>query len=227
MELIDDRVARYRPGALNALPNPWTGEQGIQGNRFDLITRKGNSYFYNRGNIPGSSGRDHGGLIEAVGGNTLFHRSISRNHEDIEVPTYIRTYNVPGGDRAAHRDFRFADGSIARWWNQQSHPFNRIDGLVAQAVDPEVPNAVEPDHRSGLTAATMSVMLKSWLYRTGSLNVFTPAAGSAALDGQFVGQDADGPTGIIGTWELPAGYFGVLGDVREAIQGSFGAEFAP
>ena len=48
----------------------------------------------------------------------------------------------------------------------------------------------------------------------------------AQLDGQFVGQDADGPTGMIGTWELPAEYFGV-GEVREAIQGSFGAEYAP
>ncbi len=224
MEAIAERVARFRPGALNALPNPWTGEDGIQSVNFQVITRKGQMWIWNRNNIPGSSGRDHGGFLVPASG---FNYAISTDYDDIEMPTYVRTYRVPGPATPDHRDFRFADGSIARWFNEQRHPWNRIDGLVAQAVDPEVPNAADPNPGSGLTAATMSVMLKSWLHRTGSLNVFAPAAGSTLVDGQFVGQDADGPTGMIGTWQLPAGYFGVLGDTREAIQGSFGAEYAP
>ena len=68
-------------------------------------------------------------------------------------------------------------------------------------------------------------MLKSWLERTGHMNLFSIPPGSE-VNGQFVGQDADGPTGMIGTWELPEGAFGV-GDVRDAIRGSFGAEYAP
>ena len=223
MEAIADQVAKFRPGTLTTLPRPWTQESGIQGNRFDIISEGRQMYIYNRGDIPGSSGRDQGGFLLP---SSPFHGAISRDHDDIHIPTFIRTYSVPGGNDARHRDFRFADGSLARWWNQQSQPFNRLDGLIARAADPDVPNAVDPNPGSGLTAATMSVMLKSWFYRTGAVNLFEGDLENAQLDGQFVGQDADGPTGMIGTWELPADFVGV-GDVREAIQGSFGAEYAP
>ncbi len=224
MEAIADQVARFRPGRLNALPNPWTGEDGIQSTVFHVITQKGQMWLWNRNNVPGSSGLGTGGFLAPANG---FNSAISTDYDDIEMPTYIRNYPVPGGVQARHWDFRFADGSIARWWNQQAaNPWNRIDGLIARAADPDVPNADDPHSGSGLTAATMSVMLKSWFFRTGSINLFEGDLENAQLDGQFVGQGADGPTGMIGTWELPAGVYGV-GDVREAIQGSFGAEYAP
>ncbi len=237
MEAIADRVAEYRPGALDALPNPWTGaHSGIQattaccgnGDRFDIQTDQGQMYIAIRGDAPGSStgpfAGDQGGLL-VVDRSWLVDASISRDYDDLEMPSYMEKYDVPGGSQAAHRDFRYADGSIARWWNQQTSPFNRLDGLVGRATDPDEPGPYIPNSRGVMTAAGMSAMLKSWLYRTGALNVFAPE--NAALNGQFVGQDADGPTGMIGTWELPAGYLGVLGDVREVIQGSFGAEYAP
>ena len=96
--------------------------------------------------------------------------------------------------------------------------------LDSRPLDPETAPAQEPNSHYGISAAQQAVMLKSWLERSGAVNLFS--IGDTALEGQFVGQDADGPTGMIGTWELPAGAFGV-GDVRERIQGSFGAEYAP
>ena len=52
------------------------------------------------------------------------------------------------------------------------------------------------------------------------------AARASELNGMFVGQDADGPLGLIGTWTLTGDAFGV-GEVREPIRGAFGAEFQP
>ena len=42
----------------------------------------------------------------------------------------------------------------------------------------------------------------------------------------FVGQDADGPLGIIGNWSLTGDAFGV-GETRGPIRGAFGADFQP
>ena len=52
------------------------------------------------------------------------------------------------------------------------------------------------------------------------------AARAATLQGMFVGQDADGPLGLIGNWTLTSDAFGV-GDTRGTIRGAFGAEFQP
>ena len=54
----------------------------------------------------------------------------------------------------------------------------------------------------------------------------TAAALASELEGMFVGQDADGPLGIIGNWSLTGNAFGV-GETREPIRGAFGADFQP
>ena len=54
----------------------------------------------------------------------------------------------------------------------------------------------------------------------------TSAALASELEGMFVGQDADGPLGIIGNWSLTGGVFGV-GEARGPIRGAFGADFQP
>ncbi len=51
-------------------------------------------------------------------------------------------------------------------------------------------------------------------------------ARNSKLEGMFVGQDQDGPLGIIGTWELTGGAFG-LGVERGVIRGAFGADIQP
>ena len=52
------------------------------------------------------------------------------------------------------------------------------------------------------------------------------AARAATLEGMFVGQDADGPLGLIGNWTLTSDAFGV-GETRGTIRGAFGADFQP
>ena len=54
----------------------------------------------------------------------------------------------------------------------------------------------------------------------------TTAALASELEGMFVGQDADGPLGIIGNWSLTGDAFGV-GETRGPIRGAFGADFQP
>ena len=49
---------------------------------------------------------------------------------------------------------------------------------------------------------------------------------ASKIEGMFVGQNQDGPLGIIGTWELTGGIFG-LEDERGIIRGAFGADIEP
>ena len=51
-------------------------------------------------------------------------------------------------------------------------------------------------------------------------------ARDSALNGMFVGADQDGPLGLIGTWSLTGGAFG-LGTERAPIRGAFGADIQP
>ena len=69
-------------------------------------------------------------------------------------------------------------------------------------------------------------MSPSELYTAYLDEVDTTAALASALEGMFVGQDADGPLGIIGNWTLTGDAFGV-GETRGPIRGAFGADFQP
>ena len=51
-------------------------------------------------------------------------------------------------------------------------------------------------------------------------------ARDSKLEGMFVGQDQGGPLGIIGTWELTGGAFGI-GDSTQDVRGAFGADIQP
>ena len=186
-----------------------------------MWTPKGRLHIRNSGVVPDNSfnqyGDQRGGPYQnyARGGNTS-DGSISFEYDDLEVPTYKRG----AGDRL----MRYADGGIVQY---------RLGGstFASRPVDPDVPNSGTMHGswtfaQAGITHAEASVMFKTWLQRTGSVNMYEMPADGGKLDGQFVGQGADGPSGMIGTWELPAGFFGVE-DVRERIQGSFGADYAP
>ena len=69
-------------------------------------------------------------------------------------------------------------------------------------------------------------MTPSELYAAYLEEVDTTAALASELEGMFVGQDADGPLGIIGNWSLTGDAFGV-GETRGPIRGAFGADFQP
>ena len=76
-------------------------------------------------------------------------------------------------------------------------------------------------------------LFKSWVATrweegTRYVNIYADdeAERASTLDGMFVGQDADGPLGLIGNWTLTSDAFGV-GETRGTIRGAFGAEFQP
>ena len=75
-------------------------------------------------------------------------------------------------------------------------------------------------------ASAVPSMSPSELYAAYLDEVDTTAALASELEGMFVGQDADGPLGIIGNWSLTGGVFGV-GEARGPIRGAFGADFQP
>ena len=71
-------------------------------------------------------------------------------------------------------------------------------------------------------------LFASYVEEHGYVNIESTdtAARAATLEGMFVGQDADGPLGLIGNWTLTSDAFGV-GDTRGTIRGAFGADFQP
>ena len=80
----------------------------------------------------------------------------------------------------------------------------------------------------GLPSMSPSGLYASYLEEGGYINVEAGdmAALASQLEGMFVGQDADGPLGIIGNWSLTSDAFGV-GETRGPIRGAFGADFQP
>ena len=68
----------------------------------------------------------------------------------------------------------------------------------------------------------------AWLKANDYVNVVEsdPNALNGKIEGMFVGQDQDGPLGIIGTWELTGEAFGT-GTERGDIRGAFGLDFTP
>ena len=76
----------------------------------------------------------------------------------------------------------------------------------------------------GSTAGHPS-MTPAQLYATYSDDREATALASQ-LEGMFVGQDADGPLGLIGNWTITGDAFGA-GDTLGPIRGAFGADFQP
>ena len=81
----------------------------------------------------------------------------------------------------------------------------------------------------GRPSMSPSELYAAYLAEGGYINVEVGdrmAALASELEGMFVGQDADGPLGIIGNWSLSGDAFGV-GETRGPIRGAFGADFQP
>ena len=81
----------------------------------------------------------------------------------------------------------------------------------------------------GLPSMSPSELYAAYLAEGGYINIEVgdrTAALASELEGMFVGQDADGPLGIIGNWSLTGDAFGV-GETRGPIRGAFGADFQP
>ena len=81
----------------------------------------------------------------------------------------------------------------------------------------------------GRPSMSPSELFAAYLEEGGYINIEggdSTAALASELEGLFVGQDADGPLGIIGNWSLTGDAFGT-GDTRGPIRGAFGADFQP
>ena len=81
---------------------------------------------------------------------------------------------------------------------------------------------------TGGPSESLAALAKTFLEENDYVNVAMedPTARKATLDGMFVGADQDGPLGLIGTWSLTGGAFGV-GVERAPIRGAFGADIQP
>ena len=79
----------------------------------------------------------------------------------------------------------------------------------------------------GAPAMTPDAIFEAFVRAGDYVNVRgTDAELASKIKGMFVGQDQDGPLGIIGTWELSGGIFGTE-DERGIIRGAFGADIQP
>ena len=78
----------------------------------------------------------------------------------------------------------------------------------------------------GRPSMTPAQLYATYLDEGGYVDRNDVTALASELEGMFVGQDADGPLGLIGNWTLTGDAFGV-GDTRGPIRGAFGADFQP
>ena len=78
----------------------------------------------------------------------------------------------------------------------------------------------------GQPSMTPAQLYATYLDEGGYVDPNDATALASELEGMFVGQDADGPLGLIGNWTLTGDAFGV-GDTRGPIRGAFGADFQP
>ena len=109
--------------------------------------------------------------------------------------------------------------------NNNEYFFSGPSGYVARAY----PQIGTSGNNAGVGAPTMSTaeLFEAFVRAGDYVNVRgTDAELASTVEGMFVGQDQDGPLGIIGTWELTGGIFGI-GDERGVIRGAFGADLQP
>ena len=79
---------------------------------------------------------------------------------------------------------------------------------------------------TGHPSMTPAQLYAAYLDECGCFDRNDPTTLASELEGMFVGQDADGPLGVIGNWTLTGDAFGV-GDARGPIRGAFGLDFQP
>jgi len=114
-----------------------------------------------------------------------------------------------------------ASGSPALSANNNQYFFTR-PGSADAAGYPQGGGAVGIGHPS----MTPAQLYATYFDEGGYVDRNDATALASELEGMFVGQDADGPLGLIGNWTLTGDAFGV-GDTRGPIRGTFGADFQP
>ena len=115
-------------------------------------------------------------------------------------------------------------GAPALSANNGEHLFTRPGSVDARGY----PTAGGTNIGVGRPSMSPSELYAAYLKEGGYINIEVgdTAALASELQGMFVGQDADGPLGIIGNWSLTGDAFGV-GETRGPIRGGFGADLQP
>ena len=151
------------------------------------------------------------------------------NHNSALIGT---TANPASGYRAARYDGDpllsarpdLLFNEVGQAWSTKAWP--EADGGGETSVGPSAFTASIGDGAPDMTPAQLA---KAFLTAGNYVNIPTNEVADAldsTLNGMFVGQDQDGPLGIIGNWELTGGAFGV-GVERGVIRGAFGADIQP
>ena len=116
----------------------------------------------------------------------------------------------------------FAAGDPALSANNNQYFFTRPGGSNAAGY----PQSSGGANGIGRPTMTPAQLYAAYIDEGGYVDRSDATALSSKLEGMFVGQDADGPLGIIGNWSLTGDAFGV-GETRGPIRGAFGADFQP
>ena len=128
-----------------------------------------------------------------------------------------------GIDTAKNPDSLYAvlvSGDPALSANNNQYFFTR-PGSADAAGYPQVGGST-----AGHPSMTPAQLYAAYIDEGGYVDRNDATALASELEGMFVGQDADGPLGLIGNWTLTGDTFGV-GDTRGPIRGAFGADFQP
>ena len=129
-----------------------------------------------------------------------------------EDPDDYEAYRLPGTPLLSADNNRLLYNDLGQGWSK--------DFLTEDGSGNEI--------GAGAPSMTPGQLAAAFLRAGGYVNLLETdtTARDSSLNGMFVGQDQDGPLGIIGNWTLTGGAFGV-GVERGVIRGAFGADIQP
>ena len=129
---------------------------------------------------------------------------------------------VPGSIRA-----NLVSGTPVITADENEYFFSGPTAGYVERAYPVIGNPPGPNSGIGAPAMSTDALFEAFVRSNDYVNVLgTDAELASKVEGMFVGQDQDGPLGIIGTWELTGGIFGTE-DNRGIIRGAFGADIQP
>ena len=181
---------------------------------------------------PAPGFRSSGILLFADGSTAMMEQWFNHNSAFIGTEGNPLTgYQLPNydGDPLLSTRPDLVWNEVGQPWSTRPFPDRDGDGSMgvgpADFVNQEIGDGAPEMTRAQLAKAFLEAGNEAGKYVNIPTNE-SPAARASEIDGMFVGQDQDGPLGIIGTWTLTGGAFG-LGVERGVIRGAFGADIQP
>lgn len=171
---------------------------------------------------PGSPSATRNSLILLFADGSTMHMDANFDHNQDPFGASTRFPNPPSGRQATNFDGTplLSDNNNALLYYEMGQAWSK--DLLTEDGNEDVIGQGAPE-------MTPSQIAARFFAEGGYVNLTADQSADALdgkIDGMFVGQDQDGPLGIIGTWELTGGAFGV-GTERGVIRGAFGADIQP